>query len=150
MARCSTRSPRSSRPAAHAHLKVILETGELQTSTTSAGPLIALHAGADFVKTSTGKVPKAGTLPVVLLMLEAVRDHYLQTGQRVGVKAAGGIRTARTRSSTWCWSTRPAATCGWTPDAFRFGASSLLNDVLMQIRKERTGAYQSEDYFTID
>ena len=96
-----------------AHLKVILETGELRTyDAIRAATLLAIDAGADFVKTSTGKVVPASTLPVVLLMLECVRDHYLDTGRMVGVKAAGGIRTTRTRSSTSSSSTRRQATSG--------------------------------------
>jgi deoxyribose-phosphate aldolase len=134
-----------------AHLKVILETGELQTYDNIRRALrIALLAGADFVKTSTGKVPKASTLPVVLLMLEAVREHYLATGQRVGVKAAGGIRTAKDALK---YLVLVNETCGdlWlTPDAFRFGASSLLNDVLMQLEKLRTGSYQRPTDFSAD
>ncbi|HEX5052759.1 MAG TPA: deoxyribose-phosphate aldolase [Planctomycetota bacterium] len=132
-------------------LKVILETGELGTydNVRRAGR-IALLAGADFLKTSTGKVAPASTLPVVLLLLEAVRDHYLETGHMVGVKAAGGIRTAK---DALRYLVLVAETCGdlWLePNWFRFGASSLLNDVLMQLEKERTGRYQRPADFSVD
>ena len=134
-----------------AHLKVILETGELQTyDNIRRACRIALLAGGDFVKTSTGKVSPASTLPVVLLMLEAVRDHFLATGRMVGVKAAGGIRTAKDALK---YLVLVNETCGdlWmTPEWFRFGASSLLNDVLMQLEKERTGCYQRPTDFSTD
>jgi deoxyribose-phosphate aldolase len=134
-----------------AHLKVILETGELKTyDNVRRAVRIALLAGADFVKTSTGKVAPASTLPVVLLMLEAVRDHYLETGRVVGVKAAGGIRTGK---DALRYLVLVNETCGdlWlSPDRFRFGASSLLNDVLMQLEKERTGRYQRPGDFSLD
>jgi deoxyribose-phosphate aldolase len=134
-----------------AHLKVILETGELKTydNVRRAGR-IALLGGADFLKTSTGKVSPASTLPVVLLLLEIVRDHFLATGQQVGVKAAGGIRTAKDALK---YLVLVAETCGdaWlSPRWFRFGASSLLNDVLMQLEKERTGRYQRASDFSAD
>ncbi|MBM4063526.1 MAG: deoxyribose-phosphate aldolase, partial [Planctomycetes bacterium] len=126
-----------------AHLKVILETGELATYDNVARACrLALLAGADFLKTSTGKVAPASTLPVVLLMLEAVRDHWLAAGRFVGVKAAGGIRTSK---DALRYLVLVAETCGdrWlTPAGFRFGASSLLDDVLAQLEKERTGRYQ--------
>lgn len=134
-----------------AHLKVILETGELRTyDNIRRACRIALLAGADFIKTSTGKVKPASTLPVVLLMLEAVRDHFLETGTIVGVKAAGGIRTSK---DALRYLVLVNETCGdrWmTPDYFRFGASSLLNDVLMQLEKERTGSYQRPVDFSAD
>lgn len=134
-----------------AHLKVILETGELRTYDNVARACrIAVRAGADFVKTSTGKVQPASTLPVVLLLLEAVRDHFLATGQMVGVKAAGGIRTAK---DALRYLVLVAETCGdrWLdPRWFRFGASSLLTDVLMQLEKERTGRYQRACDFSAD
>jgi deoxyribose-phosphate aldolase len=134
-----------------AHLKVILETGELETyDNVRRASVLAMAAGADFIKTSTGKVQPAATLPVTLVMLEAIRDFYQQTGRAVGMKPAGGIRTAK---EAIAYLTVLYETLGpdWmTPDRFRFGASSLLNDVLMQIRKERTGRYAGGDYFTID
>jgi deoxyribose-phosphate aldolase len=134
-----------------AHLKVILETGELETyDNVRRASVLAMAAGADFIKTSTGKVQPAATLPVTLVMLEAIRDFYQQTGRAVGMKPAGGIRTAK---EAIAYLTVLYETLGpdWmTPDRFRFGASSLLNDVLMQVRKERTGRYAGGDYFTID
>ena len=134
-----------------AHLKVILETGELGTyDNVRRASLLAIAAGADFIKTSTGKIQPAATLPVTLVMLEAIRDVYDETGRRVGMKPAGGIRQAK---QAWQYLVLVHETLGpeWlTPDLFRFGASSLLNDVLLQIRKEKTGRYQSPDYFTID
>jgi deoxyribose-phosphate aldolase len=133
------------------HLKVILETGELETyDNVRRASVLAMAAGADFIKTSTGKVQPAATLPVTLVMLEAIRDFYQQTGRAVGMKPAGGIRTAK---ESIAYLTVLYETLGpdWmTPDRFRFGASSLLNDVLMQIRKERTGRYSGTDYFTLD
>jgi len=134
-----------------AHLKVILETGELGTyDNVRRASLLAIAAGADFVKTSTGKIPSAATLPVTLVMLEAVRDVYEETGRRVGVKAAGGIRTAK-QAVQYLVLLHETLGAEWlTPDLFRLGASSLLNDILMQLRKEKTGRYQSPDYFTLD
>ena len=134
-----------------AHLKVILETGELGTyDNVRRAALLAMAAGADFVKTSTGKVSPAATLPVTLCMLEAVRDVHVETGRVVGIKPAGGIRVAKQAVQYLVVLHETLGTEWMTPDLFRFGASSLLNDVLMQIRKERTGRYQSGDYFTID
>ena len=134
-----------------AHLKVILETGELGTyDNVRRASLLAIAGGADFVKTSTGKIQPAATLPVVLVMLEAVRDVYEETGRRVGVKAAGGIRTAKQAVQYLVLVNETLGPEWLTPDLFRFGASSLLNDILLQIRKETTGRYQSPDYFTID
>ena len=134
-----------------AHLKVILETGELETyDNVRRASVLAMAAGADFIKTSTGKVQPAAPLPVTLVMLEAIRDFYQQTGRAVGMKPAGGIRTAK---EAIAYLTTLYETLGpdWmTPDRFRFGASSLLNDVLMQIRKERSGRYSGGDYFTLD
>jgi deoxyribose-phosphate aldolase len=133
------------------HLKVILETGELETyDNVRRASVLAMAAGADFIKTSTGKVQPAATLPVTLVMLEAIRDFHRQTGRAVGMKPAGGIRTAK---ESIAYLTVLYETLGpeWmTPDRFRFGASTLLNDVLMQIRKERTGRYSGGDYFTLD
>ena len=131
-----------------AHLKVILETGELGTYDAIArAARIAIRGGADFIKTSTGKIPKASSLPTVLLMLETVRDHYLETGQRVGVKAAGGIRTAK---DALRYLVLVNETCGdrWLdPAAFRFGASSLLDDLLRQLRRLEDGRYQRLEDF---
>lgn len=133
------------------HLKVILETGELETyDNVRRASVLAMAAGADFIKTSTGKVQPASTLPVTLVMLEAIRDFHAQTGRAVGMKPAGGIRTAK---EAIAYLTVLYETLGpdWmTPDRFRFGASTLLNDLLMQIRKERTGRYSGGDYFTLD
>jgi deoxyribose-phosphate aldolase len=134
-----------------AHLKVILETGELGTyDNVRRASLLAIAGGADFVKTSTGKVQPASTLPVVLVMLEAARDVHEETGRRIGVKAAGGIRTAKQAVQYLVLLHETLGPDWLTPDLFRFGASSLLNDVLLQVRKERTGRYQSPDYFTLD
>jgi deoxyribose-phosphate aldolase len=134
-----------------AHLKVILETGELGTyDNVRRASLLAMAAGADFVKTSTGKISPAATLPVTLCMMEAVRDVYVETGRIVGIKPAGGIRVAKQAVQYLVVLHETLGTEWMTPDLFRFGASSLLNDVLMQIRKERTGRYQSGDYFTVD
>jgi deoxyribose-phosphate aldolase len=134
-----------------AHLKVILETGELGTyDNVRRASLLAMAAGADFVKTSTGKISPAATLPVTLCMMEAVRDVYVETGRVVGIKPAGGIRASK-QAVQYLVVLHETLGPEWlTPDLFRFGASSLLNDVLMQIRKEKTGRYQSGDYFTID
>jgi deoxyribose-phosphate aldolase len=132
-------------------LKVILETAELGTyDNVRRGSLLAIAGGADFVKTSTGKVQPPATLPVALVMLEAVRDVYDETGRRIGVKPAGGIRTAKEAVHYLVMVSETLGAEWLTPDLFRFGASSLLNDLLLQIRKEKTGAYQSPDYFTID
>ncbi|HEY7201462.1 MAG TPA: deoxyribose-phosphate aldolase [Candidatus Dormibacteraeota bacterium] len=134
-----------------AHLKVILETGELGTyDSVRRASVLAMAAGADFIKTSTGKVQPAATLPVSLVMMEAIRDFHRETGRAVGFKPAGGIRTAKQAIAylVLLWETLGQ---DWmTPERFRLGASSLLNDVLMQVEKERSGAYQSEDYFTKD
>ena len=134
-----------------AHLKVILETGALGTyDNVRRASLLAMAAGADFIKTSTGKVQPAATLPVTLVMLEAIRDVYEETGRQVGMKPAGGIRTAK-QAVQYLVLLHETLGLEWlTPDLFRFGASTLLNDVLMQIRKQKTGAYQSPDYFTVD
>jgi deoxyribose-phosphate aldolase len=133
------------------HLKVILEVGELGTyDNVRRASILAMAAGADFVKTSTGKLPRAATLPVTLVMLEAIRDVYDETGRKVGMKPAGGIRYAK-QAVQYLVQLYETLGADWlTPDLYRLGASTLLNDVLMQIRKERTGRYQSPDYFTID
>jgi deoxyribose-phosphate aldolase len=134
-----------------AHLKVILETGELGTyDNVRRASLLAMAAGADFIKTSTGKLPSAATLPVALVMLEAIRDVYEETGRLVGMKPAGGIRNAKQAVQHLVLVHETLGPDWLTPDLYRLGASSLLNDVLLQIRKEKTGAYQSPDYFTID
>jgi deoxyribose-phosphate aldolase len=134
-----------------ARLKVILETGELETyDNARRASVLAMAAGADFIKTSTGKVNPASTLPGSLVMMEAIRDFYGQTGRAVGMKSAGGIRTAKEAISYLVVLYETLGPDWMTPDRFRFGASSLLNDVLMQIRKERTGRYSGGDYFTLD
>ncbi|HEY5520011.1 MAG TPA: deoxyribose-phosphate aldolase [Candidatus Limnocylindrales bacterium] len=134
-----------------AHLKVILETGELETyDNVRRASILAMAAGADFIKTSTGKVTPAATMPVMLVMLEAIRDFNRRTGRLVGMKPAGGIRTAKEAIQFLTILYETLGPRWMTPDLFRFGVSSLLNDVLMQIRKERTGAYQGPDYFTLD
>ena len=134
-----------------AHLKVILETGELETyDNVRRASVLAMAAGADFIKTSTGKVNPASTLPGSLVMMEAIRDFYEQTGRAVGMKSAGGIRTSKEAIAYLVVLYETLGPDWMTPDRFRFGASSLLNDVLMQIRKERTGRYSGGDYFTLD
>src|SRR6184192_1649921 len=134
-----------------AHLKVILEVAELGTyDNVRRASLLAMAAGADFIKTSTGKLPSAATLPVLLCMLEAIRDVYEETGRVVGMKPAGGIRTSKQAIQNLVIVNETLGPDWLTPDLYRLGASSLLNDVLLQIRKEKTGAYQSPDYFTID
>jgi deoxyribose-phosphate aldolase len=134
-----------------AHLKVILETGELGTyDNVRRASLLAMAAGADFIKTSTGKLPSAATLPVALVMLEAIRDVHDETGRVVGFKPAGGIRASKQAVQHLVLVHETVGPEWLTPDLYRLGASSLLNDVLMQIRKERTGAYRSPDEFTLD
>jgi deoxyribose-phosphate aldolase len=134
-----------------AHLKVILETGELQTydNVRRAGWL-AMMAGAHFIKTSTGKVQPAATLPVTLVMLEAVRDYRDQTGRMIGVKPAGGIRTAKDAIKYLVMVNEITGPDWLDADWFRFGASTLLNDLLMQRTKLTTGRYSGPDYFTLD
>lgn len=133
------------------HLKVILETGELQTlDNVRRASMLAMAAGADFIKTSTGKIQPAATLPVTLVMLEAIRDFRAATGVKVGMKPAGGIRTAKDAIRYLVVLNETLGSEWMSPDWFRFGASSLLNDVLMQIRWLETGRYQSADYFTND
>ena len=137
--------------AGKAHLKVIIETGELGTyDNIRRASLLAIAGGADFIKTSTGKLPGAATLPVQLVMLEAIRDVHEETGRKVGMKPAGGIRTAK-NAIQYLVQVHETLGPDWlTPDLYRIGASSVVNDILMQLRKERTGAYQSKDYFTND
>ncbi|CAB4832143.1 unannotated protein [freshwater metagenome] len=134
-----------------AHLKVILEAGELGTyDNVRRASMLAMAAGGDFIKTSTGKIGVNATPPFALLMSEAIRDHFEQTGVKVGLKLAGGIRTAK---QSWQYLVIVNETLGpdWlTPHLFRLGASSLLNDVLMQLRMQATGLYQRPDDFTVD
>ena len=134
-----------------AHLKVILETGELGSlDEVRRASMLAMGAGADFIKTSTGKTSPAATLPVTLVMLEAIRNFHDSTGVRVGMKPAGGIRTSKDAVKYLLVLNETLGEAWMTPDWFRFGASSLLNDVLMQIRWLETGRYSSPDYFTKD
>ena len=134
-----------------AHLKVILETGELSTyDNVRRASMLAMAAGADFIKTSTGKVKPAATLPVTLVMLEAIRDFHAASGRAVGMKPAGGISTAKVAIRYLVLLSETLGPHWLTPDRFRFGASSLVNDLLMQIRRLREGRYQSPDYFTKD
>ena len=134
-----------------AHLKVILETGELGTyDNVRRASWLAMLAGADFIKTSTGKVPVAATLPVTLVMLEAVRDFRASHGRQVGVKPAGGIRTTKDAIKYLVLINETVGDDWLSTDWFRFGASSLLNDLLMQRTKLTTGHYAGPDYFTVD
>lgn len=134
-----------------AHLKVILETGELGTlDRVRRASILAMYAGTDFIKTSTGKIQPAATMPVTLVMLQAIRDYYFATGRRVGMKPAGGISKAK-QAIHYLVMLRETLGADWlTPEWFRFGASSLANDLLMQIQKQHTGLYQSADYFSKD
>ncbi len=134
-----------------AHLKVILETGELATyDNVRRASWLAMLAGADFIKTSTGKVSPAATLPVTLLMLEAIRDYTAQSGRKVGMKPAGGIRSSKD-ALKYLVTVNETLGEGWlSPDWFRFGASSLLNDLLMQRQKLATGYYSGPNYVTVD
>jgi deoxyribose-phosphate aldolase len=134
-----------------AHLKVIFETGELQTyDNVRRASWLAMMAGGHFIKTSTGKVQPAATLPVTMIMLEAVRDFRETTGQMVGVKPAGGIRSSKDAIKYLVMVNEVAGQDWLDPDWFRFGASTLLNDLLMQRTKMRTGRYSGPDYFTLD
>ena len=134
-----------------AHLKVILETGELGTlDRVRRASVLAMHAGADFIKTSTGKIQPAATMQVTLVMLQAIRDYYYETGRMVGMKPAGGISNAKLAIHYLVMLRETLGNAWMTPDWFRFGASSLANDVLMQIVKQQTGVYQSADYFSKD
>jgi len=134
-----------------AHLKVILETGELGTlDRVRRASVLSMHAGADFIKTSTGKIQPAATQPVTLVMLQAIRDYFYSTGRMVGMKPAGGITKAKV-AIQYLVMLRETLGAAWlTPEWYRFGASSLPNDILMQLEKQRTGAYQSIDYFSKD
>jgi len=133
-----------------AHLNVILATGELVTyDNVRLASRLAMEAGADFIKTSTGKVQPAATMPVTLVMLEAIRDYFFETGIRIGMKPAGGIRTAK-QSLAYLVMLKETLGDDWlTPELFRFGASTLLNDVLMQIARVTDGNYQGADYFSL-
>jgi len=134
-----------------AHLKVILETGELATyDNVRRASWLGMLGGGDFIKTSTGKVTPAATLPVTLIMLEAVRDFREQTGRQIGVKPAGGIRTSKDAIKYLVVVNETAGEDWLDPDWFRFGASTLLNDLLMQRKKMQTGAYSGPDYVTLD
>ena len=137
--------------AGSAHLKVILEAGELGSyDRIRQASMLAMAAGADFIKTSTGKIGVNATLPNALCMMEAARDFHAQTGRAVGVKVAGGVRRSK-QAIQFLVVLHETLGMGWmTPERFRIGASSLLNDVLMQLEKERTGHYAGPDYFTID
>ncbi len=133
------------------HLKVILETGELVTyDNVRKASYLAMLAGADFIKTSTGKVAPAATAPVVLVMLEAVRDYFALSGTRIGVKPAGGIRTTKDAIKQLVLVNETAGPDWLNPSLFRIGASALLNDLLMQRMKLRTGHYASANYVTMD
>jgi deoxyribose-phosphate aldolase len=141
----------SKEAAGPAHLKVILEAGELGSyDAVRRASVLAMAAGADFIKTSTGKIGVSATLPNALCMMEAARHFHDQTGRRVGVKVAGGVRQSKQAIQFLVLVHETLGPEWLSPELFRIGASSLLNDVLMQIRKERTGLYQSPDYFTID
>jgi deoxyribose-phosphate aldolase len=134
-----------------AHLKVILETGELGTlDRVRRASVLAMHAGADFIKTSTGKIQPAATMQVTLVMLQAIKDYYRETGRMVGMKPAGGISTAKLAVHYLVMLRETLGSAWMTPEWFRFGASSLANDVLMQLQKQATGVYQSPDYFSKD
>src|SRR4249919_3720087 len=134
-----------------ARLKVILETGELVTyDKVRRASDIAMYAGADFIKTSTGKIQPAATMPVTLVMLEAIRDFYYKTGKRIAMKPAGGISKAKLALHYLVMLNEVLGEEWMNNHWFRFGASSLANDVLMQLVKERTGVYQGADYFSVD
>jgi len=135
----------------HARLKVILETGELVTyDKVRRASDIAMYAGADFIKTSTGKISPAATMPVTLVMLEAIRDFYYKTGKKIAMKPAGGISKSKLALHYLVMLQETLGKEWMNNEWFRFGASSLANDVLMQLEKERTGVYQSANYFSID
>jgi deoxyribose-phosphate aldolase len=137
--------------AAGAHLKVILETGELGSyDRVRQASVLAMAAGADFIKTSTGKIGVGAELGSALCMMEAARDFFLETGHAVGIKVAGGVRQSKQAIQYLVLLYETLGPRWMTPDLFRIGASTLLNDVLMQIDKERTGRYQGPDYYTID
>ncbi len=134
-----------------AHLKVILETGEIGNyDKIRLASDIAMYAGADFIKTSTGKIPSAASLPVTLVMLQAIKDFYTKTGVKIGMKPAGGIKTAKQAIHYLCMVNETLGPDWLTPDLFRFGASSLLNDVLKQILKQYSGRYYYDKVFSLD
>jgi deoxyribose-phosphate aldolase len=134
-----------------ARLKVILETGELVTyDKVRRASDIAMYAGADFIKTSTGKISPAATMPVTLVMLEAIRDFYYKTGKKIAMKPAGGISKAKLALHYLVMLNEVLGEDWMNNEWFRFGASSLANDVLMQLIKQQTGVYQSADYFSLD
>jgi deoxyribose-phosphate aldolase len=134
-----------------AHLKVILETGELDTlDNVRKASDIAIYAGADFIKTSTGKISPAATMPVTFVMLNAIKDYYKKTGIKIGMKPAGGISTAKIALQYLVMLNETLGDDWMNKDLFRFGASSLANDVLMQLQKQESGYYQSLDYFSKD
>jgi deoxyribose-phosphate aldolase len=134
-----------------ARLKVILETGELGNyDKVRKASDIAIYAGADFIKTSTGKIQPAATLPVTLVMLEAIKDYYYKTGKMIGMKPAGGISNSKLALHYLIMVKETLGTQWLTNTWFRFGASSLANDLLMQLMKQKTGVYQSNDYFSKD
>jgi deoxyribose-phosphate aldolase len=133
------------------HLKVILETGELGSyDRVRQACVLAMAAGADFVKTSTGKIGVSATLPAALCMMEAAREFFSETGRRVGIKVAGGVRASKDAIRYLVVLQETLGPTWMSPELFRIGASSLLNDVLMQIHKERTGRYDGPDYVTLD
>ena len=137
--------------AGPAHLKTILEVGELGSyDRIRQASVLAMLAGADVIKTSTGKIGTGATLPAALTMMEAVREFHADTGRSVGIKVAGGVRTAKDAIRYLVVLHETLGPDWLTPDRFRIGASTLLNDLLMQVDKERTGRYQGPDYFTID
>lgn len=134
-----------------AHLKVILETGELSTlDNVRKASDLAMHAGGDFIKTSTGKIQPAATQPVTLVMLQAIRDYYYKHNKKIGMKPAGGISTSKIALQYLVMLNETLGDDWMTPDLYRFGASSLANDLLMQIAKQKTGKYQSINYFSND
>lgn len=134
-----------------ARLKVILETGELSTlDNVRKASDIAIAAGADFIKTSTGKIQPAATMPVTLVMLEAIKDHYLKTAKMVGMKPAGGISTAKAALQYLVMVNETLGSKWLSNEWFRFGASSLANDIILQLGKEQKGVYFSKDYISID
>jgi deoxyribose-phosphate aldolase len=135
----------------NARLKVILETGELGSyDKVRRASDIAMYAGADFIKTSTGKISPAATMPVTLVMLEAIRDFYYETGKMIAMKPAGGISKSKLALHYLVMLNETLGEAWMNNHWFRFGASSLANDILMQVVKEKTGLYQSKDYFSID
>ena len=139
------------RACGSARLKVILETGELSTlDNVRKASDIAIYAGADFIKTSTGKIQPAATMPVTLVMLHAIKDYHFKTGKMIGMKPAGGISTAKIALQYLVMLHETLGDQWMSNEWFRFGASSLANDILMQLGKQSSGQYQSKDYFSID